>query len=97
MKACILYYSQTGNTKKFAEAISDALGCPAVFDITQTEPTAVNEFDVLIIGTPVHGFNPSVEALALVESLPDGNRKRTVLFCTHSCGKGALSRSWRKC
>ena len=88
MKACILYYSQTGNTKNFAETISEALNCPAVFDITNTEPSVANEFDVLIIGTPVHGFNPSVEALAFVEKLPDGDGKRTILFCTHRLWKG---------
>jgi len=88
MKACILYFSQTGNTRKFAEAISDSLKIPAVFDITATEPSVVNDYDVIILGTPVHGFNPAVEALAFVESLPDGNGKRAVLFCTYRLWKG---------
>jgi len=69
MNACVLYFSQTGNTKKFAETISDSLKIPAVFDITTAEPSVVNDFDVLIIGTPVHGFSPSKEALSFVEKL----------------------------
>jgi len=83
MKACVLYFSQTGNTRKFAEAISDSLKIPAVFDMTTTEPSVVDDFDVLILGTPVHGFNPSKGALAFVERLPEGKGKKTILFCTY--------------
>ena len=88
MKACILYFSQTGNTKKLAKAISDSLQTNAVFDITTTEPNVVNDYDVIILGTPVHGFSPSVESVAFVESLPQGNGKRAVLFCTCRFWKG---------
>jgi len=88
MKACVLYFSQTGNTRKFAEAISDSLTIPAVFDITATEASVVNDYDVIILGTPVHGFNPSKEALAFVERLPEGNGKRAILFCTYRLWKG---------
>jgi flavodoxin len=88
MKACILYFSQTGNTKKFAEAISNSLETKVVFDITSTEPTVVNDYDVILVGTPVHGFNPSKEAMAFVKSLPEGEGKRAVLFCTHRLWKG---------
>jgi len=88
MKACVLYFSQTGNTRKFAEAISDSLKIPAVFDMTTTGPSVVDDFDVLILGTPVHGFNPSKESLSFIESLPDGNGKRTILFCTYRLWKG---------
>jgi flavodoxin len=88
MKACVLYFSQTGNTKKFAESISDALETTAVFDITTTEPTVVNNYDLIILGTPVHGFNPSKEALSFVKSLPEGNGKKAALFCTYRLWKG---------
>ena len=88
MKACVLYFSQTGNTRKFAEAISDSLKIPAVFDMTTTEPSVVDDFDVIILGTPVHAFNPSKEALAFVERLPEGKGKKTILFCTYRLWKG---------
>ena len=96
MNACVLYFSQTGNTKKFAETISDSLKIPAVFDITTAEPSVVNGFDVLIIGTPVHGFSPSKEALSFVESLPDGNGKRAILFCTCRLWKGRTFKKLEK-
>lgn len=88
MNACILYFSQTGNTRKFAEAISDSLKIPAVYDITTTESTVVDDFEVIILGTPVHGSNPSKEALSFVECLPESDGKRAILFCTHRLWKG---------
>lgn len=88
MKSCILYFSQTGNTRKFAEAISDSLNIPAVYDITNIEPIVVDGFDVIIFGTPVHGFGPSKDSLSFVERLPQGDGKRTVLFCTYRLWKG---------
>jgi flavodoxin len=88
MNACILYFSQTGNTRKFAEAISNSLKIKAVHDITATEPEVVNDFDLVFLGTPVHGFNPSTESLAFVERLPEGDGKRAVLFCTYRLWKG---------
>ena len=96
MNACVLYFSQTGNTRKFAEAISDSLEIPTVYDITTKEPTVVNDFDLIILGTPVHGFNPSVEALAFVERLPDGDGKRAILFCTHRLWKGSTFKKLKK-
>jgi len=90
MKACVLYFSLTGNTRKFAETISDSLKIEAVCDITTTEPSVVADYDVIILGTPVHGFNSSKEALAFVERLPEGNGKKTVLFCTYRLWKGRV-------
>jgi flavodoxin len=96
MNACILYFSQTGNTRKFAEAISDSLKIPAVFDMTTTEPSVVDDFDVIILGTPVHGFNSAEETLSFVERLPDGNGKRTILFCTYRLWKGSTFSKLKK-
>lgn len=87
MKACVLYFSITGNTQRFAEAISDALNIP-VFDVNDAEPSAVNDFDTVILGTPVHGFNPSKRILSFVDRLPDGKGKRSILFCTCRLWKG---------
>jgi len=88
MNACILYFSLTGNTKKFAENISDSLKIPTVYDIATTEPSVVNDYEAIILGTPVHGFNPSKESLSFIESLPDSEGKRAILFCTYRLWKG---------
>ena len=90
MNACILYFSQTGNTKKFAETISESLKIPAVYEITTTEPKVVEKHDMVLLGTPVHGFNPSKESVAFVKQLPEGNGKKTILFCTYRLWKGRV-------
>ena len=87
MKACILYVSHTGNTRRMAEAMADSLKTP-VFDIATTEPSVANNFDLLIIGTPVTGFKPAPEVLSFMERLPQGEDKKAILFCTYVMSKG---------
>jgi flavodoxin len=87
MKSCILYYSLSGNTRRFAEAISDSLQIP-VFDLITSEYSIVEEFDILILGTPVHGFSPARQVLSFVEKLPEGNSKKAIIFCTYALRKG---------
>ena len=88
MKACVLYISRTGNTKRFAEAISELLKAP-VFDIaTNPEPSVANDFDLLVIGTPVMGLRPAPEVHSFVKRLPEGTGKKTILFCTYALKKG---------
>lgn len=89
MKTCILYFSQTGNTKMFAETISESLKIEVLYDINVVDPSIVADYDVLILGTPVHGFNPSKEALAFVKNLPKSENKESILFCTYRLWKGS--------
>jgi flavodoxin len=96
MKACVIYFSQTGNTKQFAETIAETLKIKELFDIVNTDPSTVKDYDVLIIGTPTQGFRPSEEALAFVEGLPEGAGKRTALFCTHRLWKGSTFKKLEK-
>jgi flavodoxin len=88
MKACVLYISRTGNTKRLAEAIADLLKAP-VFDIASApEPSLVQDFALLIIGTPVMGLKPAPEVHSFVKRLPDGAGKKTILFCTYAIKQG---------
>jgi len=95
MKACVLFFSRTGNTKRMAEAISDSTKAPA-FDIASSEPSVVEDFDLLILGTPVEGSRPTKEALAFIERLPKAEGKKAVLFCTYSIWKGGTSKVLEK-
>jgi flavodoxin len=88
MKACVLYISLTGNTKRLAEAISELLKAP-VFDIAHApEPSVVNDFDLLVIGTPVMGLRPTPEVQSFVKRLPECTGKKTILFCTYAIKQG---------
>jgi flavodoxin len=70
-----------------AEAISEATKAPS-FDMASCEPSVVENFDLLIIGTPVEGFNPAKEAKAFVENLPKTEGKKAILFCTYVLWRG---------
>ena len=82
MKACVLYFSQTGNTQQFADAIADAFQIPT-YNITSTDPSIVRTYELFLLGTPVHGFRPAVETLDFITRLPEGQGKRVVLFCSY--------------
>jgi flavodoxin len=88
MNTCVLYFSRTGNTKRVAEAISDSLEAPA-FDIASSEPSIVENYDLLIIGTPVEGSRPAKETSAFIERLPKVAGKKTILFCTTALWRGS--------
>jgi len=95
MKPCVLYFSRTGNTKRMAEAISKAAKAPA-FDMTSSEPSVVEGFDLLIVGTPVEGFRPAKETVAFAERLPKTEGKKAILFCTYALWKGSTFKVLKK-
>ena len=87
MKSCVLYFSRTGNTKQMAEAISEATNAP-VYSMASSEPSVVEDFDMLILGTPVEGFRPAKETTAFVERLLKTEGKKAIVFCTCALWKG---------
>jgi flavodoxin len=82
MKPCVLYFSRTGNTKRLAEAIAQQVNAP-IYDIATCEPTIVEAFETIILGTPVEGSSPAKEAAAFVQRLPSGSGKKAILFTTY--------------
>jgi flavodoxin len=88
MRACVLYISRTGNTKRLAEAISESLEAP-VFNIADApEPSVTQDFDLLVIGTSVMGMRPAPEVQSFVKRLPECSGKKTILFCTYAIKQG---------
>ena len=88
MKPCVLYFSRTGNTRHMAEAIAEATKAP-IFAMASSEPSVVEDFDMLIVGTPVEGFRPARKTMEFVERLPKAEGKKAILFCTHLLWKGS--------
>lgn len=70
-----------------AEAIAEAIKAP-VFAITSSQPSVVEDFDMVILGTPVEGFRPAKEAADFVKRLPKAEGKKVILFCTYKLWKG---------
>jgi flavodoxin len=66
MKAIVVYDSGFGNTGRIAEAIRDGLGSAlgdtghAVLEhVSETDPSAATEVDLLVVGSPTNGFRPT--------------------------------------
>ncbi len=82
MNICVVYFSRTGNTKQFAQAIADTAKAQ-LFDIASTEPSGLESCDLLILGTPVEGASPAKETLSFIEKLPNAQSKKAILFSTY--------------
>ena len=65
MKAVVIYDSVYGNTQKIAQAIGDGLtGEVKVMQVGDMNASEVKSFDLLIVGSPVHGgrATPAIDA-----------------------------------
>ncbi len=82
MNPCVVYFSRTGNTKRLANAIAEATKAP-IYDLASTQPSAFENCDFLILGTPVEGASPAKETVAYIESMPQSQGKKVILFCTY--------------
>jgi flavodoxin len=95
MKSFIFYDSLYGNTEKIAQAIGR--GLPGDVDIqcvSQGETVGLALYDLVVVGSPVHGGRPTPEIEAFVRGLPAGalTGKRVAAFDTrfevHTQGVG---------
>ena len=82
MNLCVLYFSRTGNTKRLAQSIADATKAP-IYDLASAQPSAIENCDLLILGTPVEGSSPAKETAAFIENMPQTQDKKVILFCTY--------------
>jgi flavodoxin I len=85
MKILITYYSQTGNTKKVAEAIYKALEKQdlKIKPIEEVDPTNLKLFDLVIIGSGVYASRVHSSLIKLLKKAPDLPNK-FAYFCTHA-------------
>jgi flavodoxin len=82
MNACVVYFSRTGNTKRFAQAIAEIVKAP-IYDLATAPPSAIQDCDLLFLGTPVEGSSPAKETVTFIEALPTVTNKKAILFCTY--------------
>jgi flavodoxin len=82
MDPCVVYFSRTGNTKRLAQAIANAVNAP-IMDISGTLPSTIENFDPLILGTPVEGSGPTKETTSFIESMNRREGGKSILFCTY--------------
>lgn len=88
MKVAVRYYTKTGNTKRLAEAVANAVGVEAL-PISAPVDKAV---DVLFLGNSYYAFNIDPEVKDFIHSL-DGSK----VGCIVNFGSAAmLNSTWKK-
>jgi flavodoxin len=81
MSHAVVYQSQTGSTKKVAEAIAGALRGD-VKPVPIADQPDILGAQVVFVGLPIQQFGPAKEAAAFLEQSCRG--RRVALFVTHS-------------
>jgi flavodoxin len=85
MKSLIVYSSQTGNTRKLAEAVFEALpGEKAIYPVDEAPDPS--EYDFIAIGFWLMGGKPDPKS---GEYLGKVGEKPLFLFATHGAGVGS--------
>jgi flavodoxin/Fe-S-cluster-containing hydrogenase component 2 len=87
LKVLIIYFSQTGNTKKIAETIRKGiLKSNNTCEITQIKKVDVNileNYDLIGIGTPTFFYREPRNVNNFIQDLKETKRKHCFIFCTH--------------
>lgn len=85
MKTLVAYTTQTGNTRKVAEAIYSALeGDKELMPVKQVR--ALEGYDLAFLGFPVHGGAPDARTKAFMASQAAG--RKIAIFLTHGAPTG---------
>lgn len=88
MKSLVIFYSQTGNTKKIALAIGEGIrrrtGQCDVKSLRDVKPEDWLEYDLVGIGSCVWSSSPITNVIWHINALPEAVRgKHAFFFCTH--------------
>lgn len=87
MKAAVVYFSRTGNTKKVAEAMAQAIGCEATAIADFDTHTA---YDLLLVGGAVYGGKLDPAMTEFLGALNGAKIGRAVAFSTYFMGEAAI-------
>ena len=88
MKVAVRYYTKTGNTKRLAEAVAEAVGVEA---LPISSPVA-EPVDILFLGNSYYAFSIDPEIRAFLKTLSKDKVGRIVNF-----GSAAmLNSTWKK-
>jgi NAD(P)H dehydrogenase (quinone) len=95
VRILVAFHSDTGNTEKMAQAVSKGASSVSGVDVTLRRTADVKDDDIpgydgIVLGTPVHWSNPSVEArrfldrvgAALWKAKTNGDGRTAGAFCT---------------
>jgi flavodoxin len=86
MKVLVAYFSQTGNTKKVAEAIYGGIKQDKEIKKLQ-DVESLDGYGFSFIGFPLQAFGPAKDAKEFLKAKTAG--KKVALFITHAVPEGA--------
>ena len=86
MNILVTYYSESGNTKKLAEAIYETIEEAGKEIIPVQEVKSVNDYDLLFCGFPVQANTVPGKMEMFLKNVPEG--KKIAIFATHGALRG---------
>lgn len=75
MKALVIYDSQYGNTKIIAETIAAELENASLEQVNSINASSLDGIDLLVVGSPIHGWRPSEKMIAFISGLKSNQLK----------------------
>jgi flavodoxin len=76
MKTLVVYDSQFGNTERVARTLGSALGEEAsVVQVDGVDADRLNEYELVIVGSPTQGGRPTPLTKAFLNRIPGGGLK----------------------
>jgi flavodoxin/NAD-dependent dihydropyrimidine dehydrogenase PreA subunit len=97
MKTLIILFSQTGNTRRVAEAIrtgilSEANACDLV-ELRDVDPESLIAYDLVGLGCPVFYYQEPLNVRDFIAALPQMPNRKWFVFCTHGAIMGITLQS----
>ena len=101
MRACVIYFSQTGNTEAVAKAIQEELaattGFCALYRLEEADPAFADRYDLIGLGTPAFYFREPANVRRFLLDMPaqngSGQAKPFFSFVTHGGTPGHAAQS----
>jgi flavodoxin len=96
MRTLIVYFSKFGNTRRIAEAVAEVMRQAGDVRVVSIDQLAASDFDgadLVIVGSPTHGFTVPQEVRAVLEAFPQGSLSgRSMAAFDTTVGTWPLSR-----
>jgi flavodoxin/ferredoxin len=92
VKTLIIYFSQTGNTRKVAECIRDGVVAETsqcdLTNLSDVDTSSLVNYDLVGLGCPTHYWKAPFNVCEFMEGLPELRDKQWFVFCTHGATIG---------
>ena len=101
MKCAVIYFSQTGNTEKIAQAIREGVkqiaGNCEIIPFMEANPRQLYKYDLIGLGSPIFSFVEPLNVKLFVNNLRNVCGKHFFVFSTHGAhGEPFVSSMYQK-